>query len=207
MMYSNLGSARIRLNELDAAATAFDSAIRLQRQLHSIAPAVQLHRRDLAMSLNNIAMVRYRQSKPTDSAISLQEGVELQRSLVAAGSNTVDRTRLGAMEHNRAVALIALNETDRAEALFTQAINRQKSVLIETPEAKASTVYLRQHYLASLRSQVRRGQWTKMRATESALRESAGGNSQTLNEIETEIRSSRMQQTRNQPKYVPMVSP
>jgi hypothetical protein len=161
----------------------------------------------LAMSLNNIAMVRYKQSNPTDSAAALQEGVELQRSLIVSGSNTVDRTRLGAMEHNLAVALIGLNETDRAEALFTQAINRQKSVLIETPEAKTSAAYLRQHYLASLRSQVRRGQWTKMRATESALRESAGGNSQALNEIETEIRSVRTRRTRNQPKSVAMVSP
>jgi serine/threonine protein kinase/tetratricopeptide (TPR) repeat protein len=207
-MYGNLGSARLGSNNLVEAADAFEAAIGLQRQLHSIAPKVHAHRRDLAMSLNNLAMVKQKQSNPAGAAKLLEEAVSLQQDLIASSQNNArDLKRLGAMEHNHAVAISGLNKDRQAVELFVNAIQHQRSAMAVSTVEQQSESYLRQHYLALLRLHVRRGHWTEMRATEVALRETARGDEQVLDQIESQIRSVRNEQTRNQPKSVVMVRP
>lgn len=207
MMYSNLGSAQMRLKDLDAAASAFESAIRLQRQLHGIAPTQPTYRRNLAMSLNNLGLVRQKQANAKEAASTLAEAVDLQRKLAEDSFTAKDRTRLGAMEHNYAVTQTALRNDDQAAELFRRAIERQKSVLADSPDAKRPSAYLLQHYFALLKSQVRRGRWSDMRETEAALRETARGDRNALENINSRIRSTRSKQDSNETDSVAMVTP
>ncbi len=77
--YNNLGAAYSRAREFAKANKAYRNAIRLQRQLHAIAPLVDTHRCDLAISLNNLAMLQQKHAQHLDAEASLRAAIRLQQ--------------------------------------------------------------------------------------------------------------------------------
>ena len=170
-LYNNLGSAKLRSKAFAAAEQAFGSAIRLQRQLRNVAPLVDGYCRDLALSLNNLAMVQQHQQDQISAVKTLREAIELQNGRLDAGIRGANElSQLGVMEHNLAVSLTALQQDVPAEESLRSAIALQKSSLQLSPQLDGPRSHLSRHFQSLLKSQARREQWNAARSTANEYR-------------------------------------
>ena len=188
-LYNNLGAAHLQKNDLLLAQKSFSDAIRLQRQLHTIAPMVLQHRRDLATYLNNLAMVQQRNSQFFEASSSSEEAVELQSFTLEKNRSDQGHaiSQLGAMEHNLANALQALGESSRAEATLMKAIDHQKSALNSISVAPQAKKYLQEHYSTLLRWQTRDQRWNEFAVTSIEYRKAAEDDPQALLHVATDL--------------------
>ncbi len=187
-IYNNLGAAYSQTKAFANAEKAFSNAITLGRQLRSIAPLVDQHRSDLAMSLNNLGMVLQKSSQHSRAETSLREAIDLQQSCLDRRS--VDpraNSRLGAMLHNLAASLSAMGRDREANALLQSAISQQKTALLHAPEDTQTRSHLLQHYSHLLRCQIRVGQYHAAEVTSAAYRKTADGKPQELMRVAIDL--------------------
>ncbi|MGB7345319.1 MAG: serine/threonine-protein kinase [Pirellulaceae bacterium] len=166
-LYNNLASAHSANGTNDLAEEAHHRAIRLQRQLHAIAPMVGDYQRGLAMSLNNLAMTRQKQSRHREANDLMTEAIALQRA-VSNDDGAEANSRLGAMLHNQAMSSMELGQNSQAEAMLKDAIRLQGLALAASAETTKVSGFLTQHYCELLKCQLRLKHWQDVDATTQA---------------------------------------
>ncbi len=145
-LYNSLGVAHVRTEHFVEAKEAFDTSIRLNRQVVSLAPSIAEYQCDLAMSLNNLAMLFQKQERHRDAAELTREAIGLQKEILVAGRKDAQmHCRLGAMQHNLAVSLLFDGSTGDAKRELRQAIDQQTLALSLAPNLSIAKTYLLQH--------------------------------------------------------------
>ncbi|QDT09483.1 serine/threonine-protein kinase [Planctomycetes bacterium K23_9] len=173
-LYNNLASAYSSIGNVDQADIAYRRAIGLQRKLHAIAPLASDHGRALAISLNNLAMTRQKQSRHSEAADLITEALSLQGGFLGGDKRSAaDQSRLGAMLHNQAISALALEQLANAERLFKEAIKQQNAALVDSPTLSSARVFLGQHYSQLLKCQLRLERWHELAATTKAYHDIA----------------------------------
>ncbi|QDV14814.1 Serine/threonine-protein kinase PrkC [Rosistilla oblonga] len=176
-LLNNLGSANMHAGRWASAEQAFTRAAGLQRQLLSIAPAIDQHRRDLATSLNNVARALQKQAKHAEAIEALDEAISLQQaSLELSNGDASGHSRIGAMLHNRGSSMLALGELAAAERQWKQAIDQQQLALAIDPQHAEAKRFLPTHYSSLLRCLARGKRWQAIDAVAVSYRAAAAGN-------------------------------
>jgi tetratricopeptide (TPR) repeat protein len=174
-LYNSLGAALSRTGELSQSEQALSDAIGLQRQLVSISPHVNGYQRDLALSLNNLATVQQQRSDHAGAVRSLREATERYKDTIDADSaEPAALIRMAAMDHNLAVSLIALGQSDQAEMCLTRSIENLRSRIAGSPDPAAEQTQLLRSYSTLLRCQIREDRWEHARITAREYRTELG---------------------------------
>jgi serine/threonine protein kinase len=172
--YDNLGGAYLGLGDPKKAAEAFTNAVKIQRRLHAIAPAVDRYRYDLAMCLNNLATALHKDGILRPAYDAANEAVSLQQTCLQHETpNAVSLSRLGVMFNNLGTSLEAMSETRRAAKAYQSAVDHQRSALTIDPETQQFQQYLLQHYSNLLRLQIDDQRWRDTESTGKAYRAAA----------------------------------
>ena len=157
-LYNQSGAMQIRRSRLEEASDSLQRAAELQEHLVLIAPQEHAYRRDLALTLNNLATVRQKQDRH-QPAISLS--AEAVSHLRECASKTEDAglfCLLGVTLHNQAASLMSLQRHGDAIVHLTDAIACQNQSLNLNESANAKK-HLITHHSNLLRCYVALGQW------------------------------------------------
>lgn len=153
--YNSLGSAHLAVGDTVQANEAFSSAVRIMRQLHTIAPLVDAYRFDLAMSLNNQASVLQQQSQRPLAMAAVQEAIKLQSTCLQSEPHAPALSRLAVMWNNLGKIHEASEDHSKASDAFSAAVLHQQRAIEIDAQADEQKQLLLQHYSNLLRAQVR----------------------------------------------------
>ncbi|MFK8111116.1 MAG: protein kinase [Rubripirellula sp.] len=172
--YNGLGSAYLEIGELDKSSVAFSNAVRLFRQLNSIAPLVDSYRLDLAMCLNNQASL-YQERNDLESAIAAAiEAVQIQQAcLKSASLDAANYSRLAVMFSNLGTLQEKMERLSESRQSFQASVDNQLHAVAIEPNRNQFHSYLFKHYADLLRVQVRTQSYQAAAKTSDQYRDAA----------------------------------
>ncbi len=145
--YVNLGEALIKTEDWVGAEEANCNAIKISRQLVTIAPNVSLYRQDLASSLNNLGLALRSQNKLKHAMEAFSESIDLQTERMNEDpENPSLASNLGSSLNNLAMVSLAQTDFEKASDRLRSAVAMHKSALDAVP----NNVIYRQNFGKSL---------------------------------------------------------
>lgn len=149
LAHSNLGTAQRQSGRLEAARDSYSIAIRLQRQLTALAPAVPSYARDLSVSLNNLGIVEDQLKHPAEALNAYREAVEIQKSLQKRlPLDASIASDLGGTYHNLALLLEDKKESAPVDDAFQKSVQEQTKAVELAPSVQRYREFLDSHLAA-----------------------------------------------------------
>jgi eukaryotic-like serine/threonine-protein kinase len=177
--YNGLGSAYLATKQTQKAVDSFAAAVRILRQLRSIAPLVKAHQQDLAMSLTNLASAYQQQQAHGLAQQTAAEAVALQRDCLQA-DNPESHDRYAIMLSNLGKTQESVGELSAACGTLQLAIEQQSQAIEQDSSSAKYRSQLLQYYSNLLRLQVRTKNYHDAAQTSKQYRQAAAFSSQQL---------------------------
>jgi tetratricopeptide (TPR) repeat protein len=194
LYYNNLGAILAHRGDWSAACDSYRAAIDRQQQVQRLAPAVPAHRRELAVSWNNLGQALDALDRSADAAAAYNDAQYLVAQLASDYPDDLTyRSLFGAVLNNRAMSLAAEGRSEEAFAAFERAIAEQQIAFDRAPRVFEFRDNLSKHYYNYGRAL--RAAGDPQRASELALkrRELWAGDSKHLSQVAVELAQTAVQ--------------
>ncbi|MEA2988595.1 MAG: hypothetical protein QOG83_1306 [Alphaproteobacteria bacterium] len=129
------GDVKLRLNDVDAAAKAFDENLELCRVLVLTDPTKTLWQDDLALALERVAQMRGRKDQFDESRKLFEEALEITRKLVEAspGNDRLENILQIYLGHYGDM-LVRAKDLDAARKAFDERLDSRRKQLLDAPD-------------------------------------------------------------------------
>jgi len=143
---NNRAALAAQANRLATAEADYRRAVNIQRELTRSAPQVVAHARDLAVTQNNLGYLLSRQNHSEPAIEQFQQAREILTHLSQEHAKSPEfASRLGAVCNNLGLTWENLDQVERAEAAYREAISWQQQALALSPNWGQAQDYLAAH--------------------------------------------------------------